>query len=161
MNERIRQLRKALSLTLEEFGGRLGVTKTAISRIELGGRNVTDQMAISICREFGVNEEWLRTGSGEMFRQDDTTIMAQLVTKYGLDDLDQAIIESYLQLPAAQRSVIKAYVASISAKIPQASAPCVPGAPSTPAEIASATDEYKRELEIQAKGEDVSSLISG
>lgn len=54
-------------MTLEKFGEPLGVGKTAISNIEKGNRNLTDQMAISICREFNVNETWLRTGEGEMF----------------------------------------------------------------------------------------------
>lgn len=67
MNERIRQLRKSLGLTLEEFGAKVGVTKTAVSRLENGERNLTDQMFLSICREWNVNEEWLRTGEGEMF----------------------------------------------------------------------------------------------
>lgn len=65
--ERIKELRKVLGLTLEKFGERLGVGKTAISKLEKGERNLTDQMAVSICREYGVNEEWLRSGSGEMF----------------------------------------------------------------------------------------------
>lgn len=69
MNTRIKELRKYLGLTLEEFGKRLGVTKAAISNIENGNRNVTDQMIISICREFDVNEEWIRYGNGEMLRQ--------------------------------------------------------------------------------------------
>ena len=67
MNERIRQLRKSLGLTLEEFGAKVGVTKTAVSRLENGERNLTDQMFLSICREWNVNEEWLRTGEGDMF----------------------------------------------------------------------------------------------
>lgn len=54
-------------MTLEKFGDKVGVTKVAISNIEKGNRNLTDQMAISICREFNVNENWLRTGEGEMF----------------------------------------------------------------------------------------------
>lgn len=69
MNERIKELRKALGLTLDKFGERLGVGKTAISKIENGERGVTDQMFKSICREFNVNENWLRTGEGEMFVQ--------------------------------------------------------------------------------------------
>lgn len=63
-NERIRILRKTLNLTMEKFGEALGVTRTAISNIENGNRNVTEQMRRSICREFGVNEIWLRTGEG-------------------------------------------------------------------------------------------------
>lgn len=71
MNEgnRVRVLRKTIGLTLEKFGDPLGVGKTAISKIENGENNLTDQMIISICREYNVNEEWLRTGEGEMFRK--------------------------------------------------------------------------------------------
>ncbi len=69
MNERIKQLRKELGLTLEKFGEKIGVTKQTVSRIENGINNVTDQMFKSICREFNVREEWLRTGEGEMFVQ--------------------------------------------------------------------------------------------
>lgn len=65
--EKIRALRKAKNLTLEKFGAPLGVGKTAISKIENDERGLTDQMIKSICREYGVNEEWLRSGTGEMF----------------------------------------------------------------------------------------------
>lgn len=69
VNERIRQIRKALSLTMEDFGSRLGVTKVSISMIESGKRNVTDQMFLAICREFNVNPDWLRDGIGEPFKE--------------------------------------------------------------------------------------------
>lgn len=65
--ERVKELRKTLGLTMEKFGNRLGVTKVAISNIERGNRMLTEQMLRSICREFDVNEDWLRTGEGEMF----------------------------------------------------------------------------------------------
>ncbi len=65
--ERVKELRKSLNYTLDKFGGKLGVQKSAISKIEKGENNLTDQMLLSICREFSVNEEWLRTGEGEMF----------------------------------------------------------------------------------------------
>lgn len=67
--ERIKELRTSLNLTLEKFGARLGVGKTAISKIEKNERSLTDQMSISICREFNANPSWLRDGSGEMFVQ--------------------------------------------------------------------------------------------
>lgn len=71
MNEgnRVRELRKTIGLTLEKFGDPLGVGKTAISKIENNERGLTDQMIISICREYNVNDEWLRTGNGEMFKK--------------------------------------------------------------------------------------------
>ena len=65
--ERVREIRKAKGLTLDKFGDKVGVTKQTVSRIENGINNLTDQMFLSICREFAVNEQWLRTGEGEMF----------------------------------------------------------------------------------------------
>ena len=62
--ERVKSVRKKKELTLEKFGERLGVTKTAISYVESNKRNLTEQMFKSICREFNVNEVWLRTGEG-------------------------------------------------------------------------------------------------
>ena len=69
MNERIKELRTMLGLSAEKFGSRVGVTRSAISRIENGIVNVTEQMILSICREFNVREEWLRDGTGEMFNE--------------------------------------------------------------------------------------------
>lgn len=129
MNERIKDLRKALGLTLEEFGNRVGLGKSAVSRMEKGINGVTDQTILSVCREFGASEEWIRTGAGEMLRQDNSTVLTQLAKEYALDDLDKAIVEAYLQLPATQRAAVKAFVAGIAAKLPQQAA--VPGAPST------------------------------
>lgn len=69
--ERIKDVRNSLGLTLEKFGEKLGVTKTAISRIEKGERSLTEQMTKSICREFSVDYIWLTTGEGEMFVESD------------------------------------------------------------------------------------------
>ena len=65
--ERIKDLRLRLKLTMEEFGKRLGIQKSAVSKIENGSVSLTDQNRIAICREFGVNEDWLRYGSGDPF----------------------------------------------------------------------------------------------
>ena len=67
--KRIRDLRKSLGMTLDNFGERIGLKKSAVSLIENDKNSVTDQVVKSICREFNVNEEWLRTGQGEMFKQ--------------------------------------------------------------------------------------------
>lgn len=67
MQNRIKALRKELNLTQEKFGERLGMKKNSISQIENGINALTEQLLVSICREFNVNEEWLRTGKGEKF----------------------------------------------------------------------------------------------
>lgn len=113
MNERIKELRDALGITLEEFGSRLGVTRTAISRLERGNRGVTDQMAISICREFGVNERWLRTGEGEMFEQTRASVLDRLSTEYDLSREQRSVIEAFLDLDPQERDVILKYVHNV------------------------------------------------
>ena len=66
IGERIKVLRKEKNLSMEDFGSVIGMGKSAVSRIENGFNGTTDQTIRSICREFGVNEQWLRTGEGEM-----------------------------------------------------------------------------------------------
>lgn len=66
MNERIKELRKALGLTQTEFGEKLGVKPNTVSTYESGLRAPSDAVLMSICREYGVNEVWLRTGIGPM-----------------------------------------------------------------------------------------------
>lgn len=69
MNERIRKLRKSLDLTQQKFADKIGVKQNTVAQYEMG-RNVPIDSVISlICREFNVNEEWLRHGTGEMFME--------------------------------------------------------------------------------------------
>jgi len=68
-NERVKLVRKELGITQGEFGSRIGVQRSTISQMESGVSTVTQQTIRSICREFRVNEDWLRTGEGEMFSQ--------------------------------------------------------------------------------------------
>ncbi len=67
MNERIKKLRKSLDLTQKAFAERLGMKQNSIAQIEMG-RNTSDQTVRMICKEFGVREQWLREGTGEMFQ---------------------------------------------------------------------------------------------
>ena len=76
--ERIREVRNTLGLTLEKFGDRLGVTKVALSNIEKGNRNLTEQMTKAICREFNVDYMWLTTGDGEMFIDNDDDFIERI-----------------------------------------------------------------------------------
>ncbi len=112
MNERIRNLRKYLGLTMEKFGEQLGVGKTAISNIENGNRNVTEQMCKSICREFNVNEDWLRNGNGEMFfipKDETAMIVSDLLesTDNTFYNLILDIVKTYQNLKPTDQDIIK------------------------------------------------------
>ena len=67
MKERLKALRKELRLTQQEFADRVGISRGNIGAYEVGKNAPSDAVISLICREFHVNEEWLRTGNGEMF----------------------------------------------------------------------------------------------
>lgn len=89
--ERVKYLRKEmLKMTADKFGEKLGVGRTAISKIENDERGLTDQMVRAICREFNVNEEWLRTGEGEVLRTlDRDEEIAQIVQTLYKEDKEE------------------------------------------------------------------------
>ena len=105
--ERVKEIRKSLGLTLEKFGEKLGVKKGAISAIENNNRNLTEQMTISICREYNVNYDYLTRGDGEMFDDLPQTIIDELCLQYNLSDSEKAIIEMYVSLPEDFRQLLK------------------------------------------------------
>lgn len=105
--ERVREIRKSLNLTLEKFGEKLGVQKSAISKIEKDNVKLSDQMAKSICREYNVNYEYLVYGEGEMFSVLPKTVLDELCRQYELDDFDRSLIEMYIQFPKPLRDYLK------------------------------------------------------
>lgn len=101
-------------MSQEAFGRRLGVTGAGISKIESGDRSVTDQMILSICREFNVRENWLRFGDGEIFTQLYAESIEQMAGYYHMDELDKRIIYEYALLNEDKRKIIKEYIMRIA-----------------------------------------------
>lgn len=96
MKERIKELRKVLKLSQKEFSKRINVGYSTLAMFETGQRNIKDIHIKSICLEFGVNENWLRTGEGEMFNEIDT--LDELLKKSDATELEIEIIKAYLNL---------------------------------------------------------------
>ena len=115
--ERVRQIRKSLNLTMEKFGERLGVTKTAISLIESGKNSLTDANAKAICRTYNVNYDWLMDGEGEMFSDVPKTVLDELCKQYNLDDFDKALVEMYIALPETCRNAVKTEIRNMIQKL--------------------------------------------
>lgn len=113
MNERLKLLRKHLHLSGEKFGKKIGLGKVAISDMENGRYKLTEQTILSICREYNVNEQWLRTGKGEMFEKSDN--LEDLFSD--ASDLEKSIIAAYLSIDADLRDqVIVQFLNSIGKK---------------------------------------------
>lgn len=107
INERFKELRKALGLSQEELGNKIGLSKSGISNIESGTRNVTDKHIKLICSEFPINEDWLRTGTGEMFLKTSSDTMEQLKKEFDLDEFSFKLVHGYLKLAPAERKAIR------------------------------------------------------
>lgn len=98
-NERVKEVRKTLGLTLEKFGERIGVTRGSMSNIENGNRNLTEQMTKSICREFSVDYIWLTTGDGEMFIDTDDDFIERIDRiMAGEDEARKSLFKFMLEL---------------------------------------------------------------
>lgn len=101
MNDRIKELRKAMNLSQEKFGELLGITKSGVSDIESGRRKVTDQHVIMLVNN-GVNEEWLRTGKGSMFvpksKDEEIAEMLADIQKSGEDSFRHRLVSALARL---------------------------------------------------------------
>ena len=113
--ERVKEVRKAQDMTLEEFGKRLNVTKVTMSNIERGNRSLTERMLKDICREFNINEEWLRTGEGDMVQklseEEEIAILVSDLLEEGKDNpfygIILEIIRTYNELSPASQAVLR------------------------------------------------------
>lgn len=121
--ERVKQIRKSKGMTLEKFGERVGVTKQTVSRIENGVNALTEQMLLSVCREFDVNEQWLRTGEGEMFRErspsEEIGYYVEDLLEYDghgnpFYDMIVEMMKTYVELDEKSQAVIRGYFQTVS-----------------------------------------------
>jgi transcriptional regulator with XRE-family HTH domain len=103
MNERLKELRKALSMTQEEFSVKIGISRGSLANYEVGRNIPIDGIIRSICREFNVYEEWLRTGNGEMFEEHDDANIRAVVKEYKLGAIGETILKAYSKMPPQKR----------------------------------------------------------
>ncbi len=113
MNERIKQLRAAVGLNQRDFSQKTKIGHSTLAMFETGQRIPKDIHIAQICQAFNVNEEWLRNGTGEMFLENDSTIVSQLSSEYGLDAFEKVLIEGFLKMKPEERAVIKTYVRNL------------------------------------------------
>lgn len=110
MKDRIFSLRKQLKLSQTAFGVRIGLKKSAISKIESGAYAVTEQTLLSICREFHVSPEWLRTGEGEMFATSSATALGN---KFSFKELTVRMLEAFEHLPSEKQEAVLEYARTV------------------------------------------------
>jgi len=149
MNDRLKLVRAAEKMNQAEFSKALGIGQSTLAMMEVGKREITDRHIKAICAIFHVNEEWFRNGTGVMFIEDDSTVLAQLVKQYGLDDFSRRFIETFIKLPAPQRNVIKEFAYSlVGASETDCPADCDAF---SEFDIDAEVDSYRRELEQEKR----------
>lgn len=110
ISDRIKELRKEyLHMNQSDFGSPLGLSQSTIGGYENGFRGVSNAVIASICREYGVSEQWLRDGVGDVFVSGSVapSIISDLTQEYDLDAFDQALISEYLKLDKPTRAALK------------------------------------------------------
>ena len=111
LNNRIKLLRKKLGLTQESFAQKIGITKSSVSLLESGQNKASSQTIFIICREFNVNEEWLRTGKGDMFSGDDKELEYYLgKISADSDEFKRALIKNICKLSPEEWETLKRVV---------------------------------------------------
>lgn len=117
MKNRVKELRKSLGLSQESFGEKLGVTKSSVSNMESGRFNVTDTIVKLICKEFNVNEYWLRDGEGPMFRpvkSVDNELSIEIAKLINSDDaFTKQCVLQYLKLSEESKELFKNFLVSV------------------------------------------------
>lgn len=112
IKERIKEIRKYYQLNQDDFGKKLGITRSVVVNIELGRAPIKNLLIDHVCDIYSINKEWLLYGTGEMLKSTEENLLNDLVKEFDLDEDELFIIKNYINLPKIQRknfaSIIKA-----------------------------------------------------
>lgn len=117
MRERLVKIRKSLHMSQEKFCENISFTRSGLASIECGKNSVNDRLIYAICKEYNVNEDYIRYGKEPMFREP-TSVENELAKKItevikSDDDWEKNMILKYLQLPQEKRNIVKEFLKSI------------------------------------------------
>lgn len=108
MNDRIKELRKALKISQEKFGARIKISGASVSKLESGENNPSEQTIMLILSEFNVSESWLRDGVGDMFKSSSGEA-ERLVKKYSFPEIIGKLLTTYESLNEGQQEAVLDY----------------------------------------------------
>lgn len=154
INERIRFLRKELTLSQKQLAEAMGVTQSGISYIEQAGSTVAESTIKTLIALYGVSEEWLRNGIEPMYKSQPKMCLDEFCKKAGASELELKILKAYFELPQEVRALI---INHFKEKLSCESEPLSPKALDIDAEV----ESYRAELEEQQKKGDGSSASDG
>ena len=117
INERIKRVRSEANMTLVEFGKKIGLTKSTVSRMEQNGYAVIPQNVQLICTAFNISEKWLTEGKGDMYTSDEEAILDKLAGMYDLSESQMVFAKQWLQLPATAKDAVVDYIVSVASAL--------------------------------------------
>ena len=147
-----------LDLTQQEFASRIGIKRNTIANYEAGRNEPIDSVISLICREFNVNEKWLRTGEGEMFAPAPSSALDALAQERGLTHREYIVLEKFLLLRPEVRADLIDCLMDIAAAINSDDVPA--GTPAMPKKEMTA-EELHAELDRQLQTEEAATAKSG
>ncbi len=106
MKERLKKLRKKLNITQQKFADKIGIKRNSYANYETGRNKPIDAIIKSICREFNVNEEWLRNGTGEMFNEKTTFSLDDYAKNNNLTEMEKKLIVGFMGLEPEIREAV-------------------------------------------------------
>ncbi|WP_297995505.1 helix-turn-helix domain-containing protein [uncultured Clostridium sp.] len=110
ISERIKFLRKSiLNLNQDDFSKKIGISRSNVANIEVGRINITDRTIVDICREFNINESWIRNGEGEIFAEPNTFSLDEYLKQQGATKLEIEIVKNYFNIPKEIRGTVLEY----------------------------------------------------
>ena len=159
MKDRIKAVRRnpKINLSQEVFGAKIGVTGAAISRMESGVNNPSEQVILSICREYGVNEDWLRHGTGEMFVESTEDTLREIVRSRGLDSEDYELLREFINFSPEDRKALIRMLRQLAGRMEDYSAQRTQ--PQSPADMDARMAAMERRMEELEKEEESAPLF--
>lgn len=155
MKDRLKAIRNALKLSQQEFADRIGLNRNTLAGYEIGKSIPIDPIILSICREYSINETWLRTGEGEMFSSSLYDELDKVVEKYHLNDKASEMLRKFVELSPEEMEIIYNYmekvVLSILEKKSQEERPEPAAFGMTEEEIQKAGEEYMSQLRLEKR----------
>lgn len=114
VNRRIKEIRLAVKFNQTQFADKIGIRQSSLSDIESGKTENIDERNIRIiCKEFNVNEDWLRYGTGDMFKTEEGLLELIADKLDDLDELDKKIISEYLKLSPKHKKIMKDFISKL------------------------------------------------
>ncbi len=113
IGERIKKLRKELKMNQTEFGERIGLKQTAIGMYENNLRGVADRSILLICKEFGVSENWLRKGEGQMFldmTQDEKIVALTARLLDNRQNFKKTLLSTILEMTEEEELILEGFI---------------------------------------------------